>query len=211
MEGKLVLKNRDINASLGSVRKEGYVPGTVYGPNSDPQNVMVSLADITKAYKLLGNSKLIEVDHEGSSYKVLIRDLQKDPVRYSIQSVSFMKVSMDHAVSVSVPVNFVGVSMAVKNNIGFLVTPITEIPVKCLPSNIPQEYVVDIAKLDNVGDSIFVKDIDLGAGVSLVPGSDPYVMVATIVPPQKETRTETATVAATEAAPSDATPEKKAE
>lgn len=191
----LKAEKRELNVSSNRLRKENLIPGTVYGPTSTPLNVSVNLADLKDAYIQVRETMILELDVQGEKSNVIIRDLQKDPVNDHVLSVSFMKVNMDQIIGVAVPVTFTGVSMAVKNNLGFLVTPVSEISVRCLPKDIPSKYDVDISVLENVGDSILLKDIDLGQGVNLAPGLDLYIVIATIVPPQKEVRTEVVEVA----------------
>lgn len=187
----LKAENRDISVSNNRLRKDKIIPATVYGPDFEPKSITVGLVDLTAVYKQVRETMVLNLEIQGEQTSVIIRELQKDPVHDQVLSVSFMKVKMDHVIGVSVPVSFKGVSMAVKNNLGFLVTPISEIAIKCLPANIPSGYEVDISILENVGDSILVKDINLGEGVTLAPGLDTYVVIATVVPPQKEIRTDT--------------------
>jgi hypothetical protein len=82
--------------------------------------------------------------------------------------------------------------MAVKNNLGLLVTPMSIVTVNCLPGNLPNEFIVDISKLDNVGDSIFLKDINLGEGVNLVGTHAKEQILASIASPQKAVEEEVA-------------------
>jgi hypothetical protein len=85
--------------------------------------------------------------------------------------------------------------MAVKNNLGLLVTPESSVTVTCLPEKLPSEYVIDIGKLDNVGDSIFLKDVALGDGVALIGVHAKELIIAAIASPQKSVEEEEAAAA----------------
>jgi large subunit ribosomal protein L25 len=199
MSEKIKVEKRNITEEkLAKIRATNRIPATIYGSGIDPISISVGLNDFKSCYKISGESRVVELDIDGEMHKVIIRDVQTHPVDDKIQSVSFMKLDMDKEVRVAVPLKFIGVSQAVKTNIGFLVTPINEIPVRCLPDMIPSEYVISIDTLNEVGDSVIVKDIDLGKGVNLEPGFDSYVTIATVVPPQKVVETQAAATATAE-------------
>lgn len=195
-------KREILGKSSRLLRKKGLIPCTVYGTGHAPISFSADTKEIELAHKQAGESIVVALEVGGENYSALFRDYQKHPVTQELLSASFMSLKDDEKVIVVVPLTVFGVSMAVKNNIGFLVTPVSKIKVRCLPSKIPESFSIDISKLDEIGDTVFVKDLDLGEGVELAPGFDQYVPVASIVAPQKEEAKSTTTdteVAATEA------------
>ncbi len=195
---ELSLRN-EVGTSIKKMKREepGIVPGTLYGPAIKPMNVWASKEEF-KSLLSHSEASVIEVNLDSKKYKCIVKDISINALSDKAESFSLQALSDDSIVNLSIALKFIGESAAVKNNLGFLVTPIVHIPVRCLPKDIPQSYVVNISTLQGVGDSLFVKDIELGENVELKPGFDKYSLVATVVPPQKEVREETTQTTSTE-------------
>lgn len=117
-------------------------------------------------------------EQETRGFKVLIKDLQYDPIKRVIQNVDFHQISMDSAIQVAVPIEFTG-----KLASGILQYGLRELQVSCLPGNIPREIVVNLDGLKE-GDSIAVQDITVPGGVTVL--DDPDSIVASVVAQQVE-------------------------
>lgn len=167
------------------LRLDNKLPGTVYGPGFESINITVDAKELNTLHKSTGLVKVFELDVDGTIHNVVIKKVQIHPVTHNVVDVEFYKINENIKMNVKIPCRIQGISMAVKNNIGFLVNPVNTISVRCLPSNLISELVIDISSLNSVGQSILIKDIALPAGVELQPGVDSYISVATIVPPQK--------------------------
>ncbi|MFH1700525.1 MAG: 50S ribosomal protein L25 [Candidatus Zixiibacteriota bacterium] len=145
------------------LRDEGIVPAVVYGPDAEPVPVQV---DYRELYRLMHGqpmSTIINLDIEGidePDRKVLIRELQKDPVSGKLVHLDFHNISMDKLITITVAVYTVGVPEGVKNFGGVVQTILREIEVSCLPTAIPDNIEIDISHL-NIGDSIHVSDLKL--------------------------------------------------
>ncbi|QQR93253.1 50S ribosomal protein L25 [bacterium] len=188
----LNLTNRDIyTRSNRALRKEGNLPGSVYSAKEKSISVEMNLKEFASAFKEHGYSGVIKFQVGDIFFDGIIREVQIHPVSMGLTSFEIMKLDQDRKIKVNVPFEITGVSLAVKNNLGFLVTPIDSIPLEGLPKNLPETLTIDISELDNVGESILMKDINLPEGVEFQPGTDIYIAIATIVPPQKETATKT--------------------
>jgi large subunit ribosomal protein L25 len=177
------------------------VPASVYGPKQPSLNIALPKLDFIKLYKEVGYSNLFELEMpDGKKFNALLKEVQFDYLGNEVIHVSIYKVDMEQKIVTNIPLTFTGVSLAIKNNLGLLVTPVSTVEVTCLPGNIPSELVVDISKLDNVGDNIFLKDIELGEGVELVGTHAKEIVIASIAAPQKTIEEETPVAAATEVA-----------
>src|SRR3989344_4924058 len=109
----------------------------------------------------------------------LIHEVQVDPVTSEPIHVDFLAIDMKKKITVNVPLEFTGISNAVKNGIGNLVKVLHEIEIEALPADLPHNLVVDVTSLDTLEDVITVSDIKLPAGVSAITkGED---VVASIV------------------------------
>ncbi|MEZ5357869.1 MAG: 50S ribosomal protein L25 [Candidatus Zixiibacteriota bacterium] len=143
------------------LRSEGLVPAIVYGPDSEPIAIKVNYRDLYRSMHGVSLSTIINLDIEGAdSRKVLIRDLQKDPVTGELLHIDFHHISMDKPIIATVPVHTVGIPDGVKNFGGIVSMVRREIEVSCLPADIPEEVVLNIEAL-GVGDSMHVSDIVL--------------------------------------------------
>ena len=113
---------------------------------------------------------------------VLVRELQKDPVRGRYLHADLYTVDMEQAIEVSVPLHISGKAAGIEQG-GILDQALREIEIECRPDAIPNEILVDVSALE-VGQSLHVRDIELPAGVKL--RSDPELSVLSVVAPQKE-------------------------
>jgi len=154
-------KRESSRHSARKTRNENQVPAIVYGPGHEPISISVDNSDILRTYRSAGKSALIDLDIDGKNKKVLIQDINLHPVKNTIYHVDFYAVNLKNKTNVDVPLSFVGESNALKN-LGALFMKENEIvEIKCLPSEIPSEITVDIVKLENIGDQIMIKDLDI--------------------------------------------------
>lgn len=185
---KLKVQKREITKKkVRNIIKEGVIPAAVYGPKRKPVNVQVSASEFGKVFEDSGYSKIIdfEVEGEKGESKVLIREVQHDPVTDEVIHVSFYDLDLTKPITTEVPVVAKGISKAVKESVGFLVTPFEYIEVRCLPEKLPDHLEVEISNLDEIGDNVSVSDLKLPDGVTLVD-IDEKATLAYIAPPQKE-------------------------
>ena len=166
----------------------GTVPAVVYGPATDVKNIKINSKEFVKVYKDAQHSKIIDLELEGDKTlrKVLIREFQFHPVTEDIIHASFYELDLKKQITVDVPVVMNGIARAVKDNIGFLVTPVEEITVRCLPDKLPSQIEIDIDNLNEIGDSITLGNVKLPEGVTLAMEHSDSVALAYIAPPQKE-------------------------
>ena len=129
------------------MRQEGWIPAVVYGPGEDPLSVAVERKALDTALHTAGGRNhvySIQVD-EKTQRDVLIKDYQLDPVRDELIHVDFLFVTDKYAVTVKVPIHTAGEPIGVKEEGGMLVPLLRELPVRCLPQDIPEEILVDVS------------------------------------------------------------------
>ncbi len=164
-----------------AVRREGRVPGTLYGDKRDPETIAVDYREINQhLHKGHFRSTIFVLDIDGSKTRVIPRDVQLDPVRDFPIHVDFMRVSKDALINVDVPVRFLneGASPGLKRG-GVLNIVRHDIPVRCPADRIPDHFEVDLTGLE-IGDSIHISAIKLPDGVRPTI-TDRDFTVATIV------------------------------
>jgi large subunit ribosomal protein L25 len=189
-----------VGKKVKNLRKQNLVPASVYGPKQPSINIAVDVKEFMELYKQVGYSSLFDLSlPDGKTVQALLKEVQFDYLGMDVMHVSIYKVDMEQKIMTHVPLTFVGVSLAVKNNLGLLVTPISTVEITCLPGKIPAELVVDISRLNDVGENLFLKDIKLPEGVEPVGAHAMDLVVAAIAAPQKSVEEETPAVATTTA------------
>jgi large subunit ribosomal protein L25 len=144
------------------LRRDGSIPGIVYGPETDPQSVSVAEKDFRQAMRAIASgSSVLDLDVEGKRSKVIIRELQRDPVTSHVLHVDFHAISMNKPINVMIPVHFMGTPKGVKTDGGIMQTTMREIEISCLPADIPPFVELDVSEL-GIGEAIHVEDLDLG-------------------------------------------------
>lgn len=166
---KLQASKRDVlGKKVAGLRRDGLVPVVLYGKGKDNMSLSVGKKEFDRAYKMSGRSTIIQVDIDGEKTKnVLIKDVDKHPVSDSILHADFYQVSMSEKITASIPLNFVGDSVAVMDLSGSLITNKSEVEVECLPADLPHEIEVDISVLENFDSVIHIKDIKVQEGVEI--------------------------------------------
>jgi len=194
---KLMLsaEKRDIfKKELNKTRKEGKLPAVVYGPKIKPISIFVSSVDFKKVFNDGGESTVIELDFDKKPLSVLIHDVSIDPVSREPIHVDFYAALMDKPVEASIPLEFVGVSPAVKELGAVLIKVMHEIDVEALPNDLPHSLEIDLSSLVNLGDNIIASRIHLPTGVKLITNGDESV-VLTEAPREEKTEETEKTIA----------------
>ncbi len=156
---------RNTSENLDALRNSGSLPAVFYGAGKETTAITVPMMAFDKVFKEAGESSTIRLALPEGELDVLIHDIQLDPVKHIPRHVDFLVVDMKKPIEVAVPLEFVGVSPAVKGNLGVLTKVMHEIEVKGLPKDIPHQIEVDISSLATLEDQIHVKDIKLPSGV----------------------------------------------
>ncbi len=172
-------KKRDLNTNVKAVRVTGDIPAVFYGAGEENTSVSISKSEFKKVWRNAGESSAVKVDLGDKQVDVLIHDVQVDPVSDEPIHVDFLAIDMKKKIKVGVPLEFVGVSEAVKTGVGNLVKVLHELEIEALPADLPHNLEVDVSALATLEDQIYVADIKLPAGVvAITAGTD---VVASIV------------------------------
>jgi large subunit ribosomal protein L25 len=150
----------------GRLRAEGKVPGVVYGLGKDPQPVAVVWRDLRHA--LVGEAglnALIDLEVDGGTELVIVKEMQRHPVRRDVLHVDFLRVSRDQSITVEVPIVLHGEAHKVAMHDGTVDHVLFHLAINAKPADIPNEITIDITDLD-LGDYIRVGDVPLPAGVT---------------------------------------------
>jgi len=181
-----VEKRKVLGKKAKKLRKEGILPANIYGKDVKSLAVQVSLKDFLPVYKKVGETGIVEVMVEGekTSRHALIHNVQKDPVTDQPLHADFHQVSLTEKITASIPIELVGESPAVAQKLGVLIQPLSEVEVEALPTELPEQFTVDISGLKEVDQAITVGDLKAPAGVKILT-SEKEILVK-INPPTKE-------------------------
>jgi large subunit ribosomal protein L25 len=168
-----------------TLRREGKVPGVIYGHDRAAEAVVVETLALSKLLgSISASTTIVDVAIDGRApVKALIREIQRHSLRPAqILHLDFYEVRADEAVTVEVPVHLSGVPDGVRNFGGVLDHSLRELEIEVLPGDIPESIDLDVTALA-IGHSLFVRDITIAKGRIL---NDPDTPVCTVVAPRSE-------------------------
>ncbi len=179
---KLIAQKRDTKGSRHArrLRRQGGVPGVVYGHQEATVAITLSGDELHKAVR--HGARVVDLDQDGTVEKALIRELQWDPLGHDILHVDFARVAADERITVDVRLELRGTSPGVTAG-GLLDQPIHSLEVECLALGVPESLRVSISGLQLNG-VIHVRDLVLPPDV--VAKGDPDAIVVQVKPPLVE-------------------------
>jgi large subunit ribosomal protein L25 len=151
------------------LRALGDVPAVLYGAGAEPVSIRLNAHEAELLFRSISvDNTLINLEVEGEKAPVvtLVREIQTHPARAELLHVDFYRVQMDVEVELEVPLHLDGTAAGVKEG-GVVDQPIHDLPVRCLPSDIPEAIHVDVSNL-NIGDLLRVKDLVVPKGVTIL-------------------------------------------
>jgi large subunit ribosomal protein L25 len=182
--------------SARRLRRDNQVPGVIYGGGDEPQHFAVDARTLRNT--LARAAQVIEITVDGgATANVLIKDVQRHPVRGEAVHVDLLRVRMDVAIHATVPIEFHGSEDAPGVSEGGIFNQeLREVNIEALPGDIPDSIVHDVSGLV-MNETVTLDVLTAPAGVKLL--DDPETVVATITPPtvepvEEEIETETALV-----------------
>lgn len=170
-----------VGKKVSQLRRQGMVPITVYGPKTQPVNLQVPYRPLQLALLKAGGTNLIDLNVSGQNTPVIAREVQRSILRNDIMHVDFFAVDMDAKINIDVPIHFVGESPVVASRQGILLTGPTVLTISTLPSHLLNQIEIDLSTLTSIGDSVHVRDLNLGAEIEILNDADE--MIARIIQP----------------------------
>ena len=159
----------------GKTVSDAKIPAVFYGPKAESTPIWVDEIELLRVWKAAGESTVVTVSLDGVDHDTLIHDIDREPVRGKIRHVDFYVLEKGKKVEVAVPLEFVGVSEAVKTLGGNLVKVLHEVEIEAMPKDLPHNIEVDISSLVDFNSQIHAGDIKLPAGVVLKTDAEDVV------------------------------------
>jgi large subunit ribosomal protein L25 len=172
------------------LRARGRVPGVVYGTGKEPVSVSFDPNALESKIKAshAGMNTLFDLEGDAAvaNRTVMVKELQREPVRGAVLHADFFEIDLTERLHVSVPIHLVGSSPGLLEG-GVIEHSLRELELACLPNAIPDEVTADVSGLE-LGHSLHVADISLPEGVELVSDGELSV-VSVLLPRAVETET----------------------
>jgi large subunit ribosomal protein L25 len=188
MDLELTLDPREVLGKANKrLRRDGIVPGVVYGKGEDSTNVQVDAKTFEVLYRAAGRTSVVNFRLPGSTSASsgFIKSVQRHPLSGKPLHVDYLLVNLKVEMEVDIPLVFTGDAPAVEETGGTLLHNLSSVRVKALPTNIPHEISVDVGVLRSLDVAIHVRDLNHNRDlISVLTDGD--TLVATVVPPRVE-------------------------
>ncbi|MEW6145595.1 MAG: 50S ribosomal protein L25 [Thermodesulfobacteriota bacterium] len=181
------IRTRPGKSGAKEVRKQGNIPAVLYGKGTEPVLLSVNPGVLKQALSTeAGENTLLEITYKDDSKEVkklsLLRDIQYDFLTSKPIHFDFQALDINKKITVNVPVKIVGKAKGIKEG-GILEEILREIPVECLPKDIPNSFEIDVTDLD-IGHSIHVSALKVSEDFQIL--KDDEETIVTILAPKME-------------------------
>ena len=203
MKISVTAEKRNVKGTGASrrLRKNGQVPGILYGDHKDPVSLVLDGKILHQQFnKEAFHASILELSTDGTKESVLLRDYQLEPVKGTILHVDFQRVNQNQKINVSVPFHFINEDIAkgVKLDGGVISHIMTEVDIACLPKDLPQFIEVNLEDL-GLGESVHLSEIKAPDGVEFTALSEENDPAITSIAKPKVQKVDEEPVAASEA------------
>jgi large subunit ribosomal protein L25 len=164
---------------VGVLRREGKLPGVIYGHHFETLAILMDLKEATKVLNTATSSSIVTIKIDGKDHAALVRERQKDYIRNQYIHIDFQAVSQTEKIRTKVGIVIAGIAPAVKDFNGVVVEGLDAIEVEALPKDLPERFTVDISSLANIGDAIHVSDITAPENVTFLTAPEEMVILIT--------------------------------
>lgn len=179
-------EKRDLNENVSLLRKNRIIPWIVYWHKQENIAIKVNNLYLTRAYKKAGKNHVLTLSIDWKDVDVLIHDVQFDPVRWDFLHVDFYAISKWEKITTTIPLVFVWVSKAKTEWWAIIEELIKEVKVKCFPSDLIDNFEVDLSKLEKIWDNIKISDIDISSKFEVLNSLDDVVAIASDIKSKEE-------------------------
>ena len=187
---KSIQVSAEVRSSFGKnaarqLRMRGRIPAVLYGQQEAALSLTVDPKDLLAIlHSAAGHNTILSLDvKDQGSTSVILKEWQLDPIKETLLHADFLRIAMDNALQVSVPVLPLGLAKGVKDQGGIFEFVLRQLEVECLPADIPEHITADISDLE-IGSNLRVADLTVDPKVKVL--SDLDLVVAHVVAPKEE-------------------------
>jgi len=181
-------KRTVLGKQVKQLRRQGWVPGVMYGHSFDPVSVQFEESSLRGVLSQVGGSQLVRIKVKGRKQPemALVRDVQRDSIRGTLLHVDFYRVKMTERLTAEVPLMIVGESPVVERQEGVMLYGISAVEVECLPGDLVDAIEVDLSDLVELDQVLYVRDLAIPAGIELLTDPDEVIARAVLVREEEE-------------------------
>lgn len=163
------------------LRQQDFIPGIIYSRGEETRHVQVDSAEFLRVYRVAGTTSIIDLELEGKTYPVIIKELQKHPVKNQYLHIDFQELSADETIKMFIPINLINRD-EIRLQPSVLTQLIDEVEIECLPADIPSVAEVDVVDIDFTT-PVLVKDLDIAKNEKITMLTDVESVVCTLSEP----------------------------
>ncbi len=175
---KATKRDQTGSRNVKRMRKQGLIPAIIYGHGEGSDSVTLQKHDVELA--LLHGERLLELDCEGKTQNVLIKEVQYDTYGQKVLHLDLTRVNLDESVEVTVQVVLRGTPAGVSEEGGMLRQDATEVHLECLVRAIPEQLTIMVNDM-KVGDHLKAGDLELPEGAKLLQDANTSIATVTVV------------------------------
>lgn len=167
-----------VGKKVNQLRRSGWIPAVMYG-RGEPTHIQLENLTLRRVLREVGTTHLLDVDLNGTPRTVLVRDIHQHVTRGDLLHVDFLEIDMAGTVTTEAELVVVGKIPVTLSVYGAAELAIRMVDIECRPDALVSEVEVNIGRIQNADDTIFVKDLVVPDGVKIL--NDPETVVASFV------------------------------
>ena len=183
-------------SKVGALRRSGKTPANIYGHSIESQAIQADTNTLEKILAKAGSTHMITLKSSSSrkGHKVLVKEVQRNPITGALIHIDFHEVKMTDKVKVEVPLVLTGEAPAAGRKDLLLLENIRTVEVECLPDEIPESIPIDLSEMDQAGDHITVRNLQLSDNIHILTHPEEVIvrveMARTAVTEEEEVEAE---------------------
>lgn len=181
---KVEMRERSRKNGLKGVRREGFIPGTVYGHNKESKSVRFEKKELEKLLKKYGTGSSVALQTDEGVKHAIVKDVQRHITKHHVLHIDFQELSDNEKVRVRIPLYLLNRS-EVESSTNILQQQVTELEIMTYPKYLPQTIETDVAAMD-LSAPIKVKDLDIYSNDNIEVLNDPEEIVVLLTSAMKE-------------------------
>lgn len=185
------------------LRRKGITPAHIFGHDIKSLALQCNTAELQRIIAQGGTTRLIDVniEEEKRPRSVFIREIQRDEISGKLLHVDFYQIKKTEKITADIPIILVGEAPAAKSKDNMIEHSLNQIGIECLPDKLPPQIEVDLSPLEEAGQAIYVRDINLDPDIAITTDPDQIIVKVSRVKVAVE---EVVEVAEEEAVPAEA-------
>jgi len=177
-EWNLCVEERTVTGKkVQRLRTEGLVPAVLYGRETAPINIQCPRGELARVVKGAGATSLItlQIGDGGEKRPALVRDVQYDVIRLTIEHIDFYQVVMTDKITTQIGIVLVGNAPVEERGEGTILQDLTTIEVECLPGDLIPHIELDLGLLSELGDTITIRAVQVPASITILESEDELI------------------------------------